>query len=232
MFDSRQTVSVVAYPASNFTTEIIQLDGKASPTSELGKAAGADAALNGSYFNMKTLAPVTFVLIDKQILGRTTPGETMRTNGVIALRDKRGRKMDILRCDTTQYSRIARRYRSALAAGPMLVRDGRSVEYDSEDSFYARRHPRTLIGKRADGTVVMAVIDGRFKGEADGATIAETAYIARQLGLVDALNLDGGGSSTLWTAQEGILNHPYDNKRFDHEGERGVPNCIVIRRNK
>ena len=111
-------------------------------------------------------------------------------------------------------------------------RDGRSVEYDSEDSFYARRHPRTLIGKRADGTVVMAVIDGRFKGEADGATIAETAYIARQLGLVDALNLDGGGSSTLWTAQEGILNHPYDNKRFDHEGERGVPNCIVIRRNK
>ena len=51
-------------------------------------------------------------------------------------------------------------------------------------------------------------------------------------GLVDALNLDGGGSSTLWTAQEGILNHPYDNKRFDHEGERGVPNCIVIRRNK
>ena len=181
---------------------------------------------------MKPLAPVTFVLIDKQILGRTTPGETMRTNGVIALRDKRGRKMDILRCDTTQYSRIARRYRSALAAGPMLVRDGRSVEYDSEDSFYARRHPRTLIGKRADGTVVMAVIDGRFKGEADGATIAETAYIARQLGLVDALNLDGGGSSTLWTAQEGVLNHPYDNRRFDHEGERGVPNCIVIRRNK
>ena len=45
MFDSRQTVSVVAYPARNFTTEIIQLDGKACATSELGKAAGADAAL-------------------------------------------------------------------------------------------------------------------------------------------------------------------------------------------
>ena len=121
MFGSRQTVSVVAYPARNFTTEIIQLDGKACATSELGKTAGADAALNGSYFNMKTLAPVTFVLIDKQILGRTTPDETMRTNGVIALRDKRGRKMDIFFCDTTQYSRIARRYRSALAAGPVLV---------------------------------------------------------------------------------------------------------------
>ena len=62
----------------------------------------------------------------------------MRTNGVIALRDKRGRKMDILRRDTTEYSRIARRYRSALAAGPTRVRDGRSVEYDSEEQgFYA-----------------------------------------------------------------------------------------------
>ena len=59
----------------------------------------------------------------------------------------------------------------------------------------------------------MAVIDGRFKGQGDGATIAETAYIARQLGLTEALNLDGGGSSTLWTAQEGVLNHPYDNRR-------------------
>ena len=133
-------------------------------------------------------------------------------------------------CDTTQYADVARRYRSALAAGPVLIDGGKVVEYTSGSSFYTRRHPRTLIGKRADGTVVMAVIDGRFKGQGDGATIAETAYIARQLGLTEALNLDGGGSSTLWTAQEGVLNHPYDNRRFDHEGERGVPNCIVVRR--
>lgn len=228
MFDSRQTVSVVAYPARNFTTEIIQLDGKACATSELGKAAGADAALNGSYFNMKTLAPVTFVLIDKQILGRTTPGETMRTNGVIALRDKRGRKMDILRCDTTQYSRIARRYRSALAAGPMLVHEGEILIYDTDDTFYTGRHPRSVIGTRPDGSVVLLVIDGRFPGRAAGATIAETAYIARQLGLTEALNLDGGGSSSLWTRRLGVLNHPTDNKRFDHEGERAVPNGIVV----
>lgn len=228
MFDSRQTVSVVAYPARNFTTEIIQLDGKACATSELGKASGADAALNGSYFNMKTLAPVTFVLIDKQILGRTTPGETMRTNGVIALRDKRGRKMDILRCDTTQYSRIARRYRSALAAGPMLVHEGEILIYDTDDTFYTGRHPRSVIGTRPDGSVVLLVIDGRFPGRAAGATIAETAYIARQLGLTEALNLDGGGSSSLWTRRLGVLNHPTDNKRFDHEGERAVPNGIVV----
>ena len=140
--------------------------------------------------------------------------------------------MDIFRCDTAHYGRVARRYRSALAAGPVLVDDGRIVEYDSDKTFYTGRHPRTLIGKRAGGEVVLVVIDGRFKGQGEGTTIAETAYIARQLGLVEALNLDGGGSSTLWTAQKGVLNHPYDNRRFDHAGERGVPNCITVTRNK
>ena len=188
MFGSRQSISVATYPGRRFTTSIVHLDRRAESTSDLGKAAGAEIAVNGSYFNVKTFEPVTFVLLDRKIVGRTTPEEAFRTNGVIAFKDRKGR------------------------------------------SFYTRRHPRTLIGKRADGTVVMAVIDGRFKGQGDGATIAETAYIARQLGLTEALNLDGGGSSTLWTAQEGVLNHPYDNRRFDHEGERGVPNCIVVRR--
>ena len=230
LFGSRQSISVATYPGRKFTTEIIHLDRRADATSNLGKAAGADIAANGSYFNVKTFEPVTFVLLDKKIVGRTTPEETFRTNGVIAFKDRKGRRMEIFRCDTTDYPDVARRYRSALAAGPVLIEKGKTVEYTSGSSFYGRRHPRTLIGKRADGTVVMAVIDGRFKDQGEGTTIAETAYIARQLGLVEALNLDGGGSSTLWTAREGVLNHPYDNRRFDHEGERGVPNCIVVRR--
>ena len=213
MFGSRQSISVATYPGRRFTTSIVHLDRRAESTSDLGKAAGAE-----------------IVLLDRKIVGRTTPEEAFRTNGVIAFKDRKGRRMEIFPCDTTQYADVARRYRSALAAGPVLIDGGKVVEYTSGSSFYTRRHPRTLIGKRADGTVVMAVIDGRFKGQGDGATIAETAYIARQLGLTEALNLDGGGSSTLWTAQEGVLNHPYDNRRFDHEGERGVPNCIVVRR--
>ena len=48
------------------------------------------------------------------------------------------------------------------------------------------------------------------------------------LGMKDAINLDGGGSTTLWTAKTGVINHPYDNKTFDHEGVRTVPNLIVV----
>lgn len=56
--------------------------------------------------------------------------------------------MEIFPCDTTQYADVARRYRSALAAGPVLIDGGKVVEYTSGSSFYTRRHPRTLIGKR------------------------------------------------------------------------------------
>ena len=231
LFGSHQCISVVAYPRRGFSTRIVQLDGKGAATSRIGTSAGAVAAVNGSYFNMKTFRPITFVLVDKHILGHTTPGELkLRTNGVLAVRGKRGRRIAIFPCDTTAYPRVARRYRSALAAGPVLVTDGQIVRYDAEDDFHTRRHPRTLIGTRPDGTVLMVVIDGRFAGRAEGATIAETAYIARQLGLTDALNLDGGGSSTLWTAQEGVLNHPSDNRRFDHAGERAVPNAVAVLR--
>lgn len=233
MFGSRQSISVVSYPARHFATQIVQLDGKGETTGRMGEAADATAAINGSYFNMKTFTPITFVMVDCRVLGRTTPGELMRTNGIIAIRDKQGHDVAIFACDTTQYPRIARRYRAALAAGPLLVSGGKIIEYDSGDSFYTHRHPRSLIGKRPNGEVVMAVIDGRAKGQAAGATIAETAYIARLLGLTDALNLDGGGSSALWTAQEGVVSHPSDNRRFDHAGERAVPNGIVaVRGNK
>ncbi len=229
LFGSRQSISVVTYPARRFTTHLVHLDREARITSELGREAQAEIAINGGYFNVKSYEPVTFVLLDRKVVGHTTPEELMRTNGVIAFRDKRGHEIDIFRCDTADYPRVARSYRSALAAGPVLVESGKIATYQSERSFYTGRHPRSLIGKRTDGTVVLIVIDGRFKGQGDGTTIAQTAYIAYQLGLHDALNLDGGGSSTLWTAREGVLNHPYDNHRFDHAGERAVPNCLVVK---
>jgi exopolysaccharide biosynthesis protein len=48
------------------------------------------------------------------------------------------------------------------------------------------------------------------------------------LGCRDALNLDGGGSSTM-VFDGNIVNHPSDNKKFDHQGERVVANAIVVR---
>ena len=68
----------------------------------------------------------------------------------------------------------------------------------------------------------------RAAGEAYGMTIPELTSLCLQLGLTDALNLDGGGSSTLWTHKAGVINNPCDNRRFDHAGQRRVPNALII----
>ena len=85
-----------------------------------------------------------------------------------------------------------------------------------------------MIGQDADGNVWLIVVDGRAPGEADGMTISELISFCLQLGLTDALNLDGGGSSTLWAQKAGVISNPCDNRRFDHAGQRKVPNALIV----
>jgi exopolysaccharide biosynthesis protein len=103
----------------------------------------------------------------------------------------------------------------------------KGTQHYSSAKFYDRRHPRTAIGSDEKGFIYLVVIDGRFPGQADGATIWETARICQLLGMDNATNLDGGGSTTLWGEATGVINHPYDNRKFDHEGERKIPNMII-----
>ena len=66
---------------------------------------------------------------------------------------------------------------------------------------------------------------------AEGEVSPELAHLIRILGGEDALNLDGGGSTTLWlsgASDDGVVNYPCDNGRFDHAGERKVPNILYI----
>ena len=78
---------------------------------------------------------------------------------------------------------------------------------------------------------VFITVDGRRKGNATGVSIAELTHLIRILGGHDALNLDGGGSTTLWlegAPENGVLNSPSDNGKFDHQGERKIPNIIYV----
>jgi len=226
MFNSVQSISAVRYPADRFRTAVMDSPGADSDiVSRLGSKSGSDIAVNGGYFDMKTLYPATYVRAKGKKKGETDRRELLdRSNGAIAF----GRKgMHIYSCDTTGYGHIPGKYRSVVAAGPVLVKDGEMIRYESADGFYTSRHPRSIIGYTDGGMVYMIVIDGRFEGLAEGATVGEAAFVAKMFGLKDALNLDGGGSSSLWTKSTGVLNHPSDNRLFDNAGEREVPNCII-----
>ena len=223
-----QSIAFVRYNPGAFQTTLVNAEGEqADSTSALCLGCDAFAGINGSYFNMQELTPVTFVKDDGFITGATTAEEVFRTNGALVLNPE---EIRIDACDTTA---VFEQDWEVLAAGPVLVDEGVSAVYGEDTpgwkGFYGKRHPRSVIGKDAAGGMWLVVVDGRFPGEAEGMTIAELTALAERLGLVEALNLDGGGSSTLWVLPEGVINHPCDNRQFDHEGQRIVPNVIVVR---
>jgi len=229
LFDSVQSISVLRYPMRRVRTFLANDSAAASDsTSALALRYGARAAINASYFNVKTLYPTTFTRDDGKQEGWTMPEELRRVDGAVAFK---GKEVKIFHSDTLSYAAKTRGCREVIAAGPVLLKDGVEAReaWPDKDKFYTKRHPRTLIGTTADGWVYLIVIDGRFPGQGIGTTIHETVEVARMFGLKDALNLDGGGSSVLWTKRFGTISNPYDNRRFDHFGQRVVPNIIYIK---
>lgn len=122
---------------------------------------------------------------------------------------------------------------SILNGGPELVRDGRMHVTPATDgmvqpgnaSFYYgwvhKRNPRTLAGVDTAGRTVFVTADGRST-DALGLSIPESAAVARTLGLRDAVNLDGGGSTTMVVDGE-VINNP-----SDAAGERPVGDALLI----
>ena len=81
----------------------------------------------------------------------------------------------------------------AIGGGPVLIQNGKVKQWKGEQP----RHPRTAIGFN-DDNYFLVVVDGRQKGLSVGMSFPELADLMKQLGCTQALNLDGGGSSTLW----------------------------------
>ena len=89
---------------------------------------------------------------------------------------------------------------SHAAAGlQMIVKDGKPFDLALLEPFSYTRHPRTAAGVTKDGTVILLVADGRIPEYSNGASLADLAYFMMELGADRALNLDGGGSSIVYT---------------------------------
>ena len=116
----------------------------------------------------------------------------------------------------------------AFGGGPVLVQDGQVKISNNEEKKFAGKaiadkHPRTAIGYTRDGTMIILAIQGRMKGLAEGATLPQMAKIMVDLGCVEAMNLDGGGSSCM------LINGKETIKPSDPNGQRPVPAVLVIK---
>jgi hypothetical protein len=119
-----------------------------------------------------------------------------------------------------------RRARDIIGGAGLLIRDGRDVEDWSVEQFNRgfaeNRHPRTMIGVRSDGSIWLVAIDGRQPQLSAGMTLEELRAFAHRLELIHALNLDGGGSTTMWVRGE-VVNSP-----SDVTGPRKVSDALLV----
>ena len=88
------------------------------------------------------------------------------------------------------------------------------------------KHPRTAMGYTANGYLIIMVVEGRNPGVADGVTLPQLAKLFKDIGCVEALNLDGGGSSCM------LINGKETIRTSDKTGQRAVPAVFIIQQKK
>lgn len=126
--------------------------------------------------------------------------------------------------NSTSYSALKKlNVRDAVSFGPVIVINGQPTIYSGTGGYGI--HPRSAIGQRKDGAILMLVIDGR-QVDSLGATLKNVQDIMLQYGAYNAFNLDGGASSTL-VYNNKVVNHP-----SDIMGERYVPCAFIITKAK
>lgn len=200
------------------------VDNQASPTDAI-------AAVNGGFFNIRDGGSNTYIRIDGNIQEKDTAKSWRRNanwNGSVLI-SIRG-KLFLEESHINKWYDDHATFPDVLLTGPLLLKDNRKAVLP-ETSLVKVRHPRTAIGARGRNRVLLVTIDGRTESAA-GMTLAELSDLMVSLKCRDAVNLDGGGSTTMWIRNEpfgGIVNMPCDNRKFDHEGARAVSDIIIVR---
>ncbi len=194
-------------------------DGELVRTSRAATDAGALAAINGSFFNTRSpYKAACYTKIDGEVLSYIGDKPGAFSNHIII--DKQGR-VSLEQVDVSE--RTEPTILSCYA--PILILNGKKRGNPKDD-----RDPRTGIAT-GGGKTILITIDGR-NSQSRGITSQELATILQWLGMDNAIELDGGGSTTMYVQGEpdnGVVNHPSDSFfGFNHKGERSVKNGIML----
>lgn len=145
----------------------------------------------------------------------------------------------------------ADKHRNLIASAPMLIENYEpcgtwfvdpnlttaqinKLDYEHPQRHQGVRHPRTAVAITEDRDLILITVDGRWDGRSEGMNAKElTNFLVKYFNPKDALNMDGGGSTTMVVKGHGdpttnVVNYPTDNKVFDHTGERKVSTHFVI----
>lgn len=197
-------------------------------TSELTEELNGLVGINASFYSTETRKPVSWTVVKSRLQSHTQLDLASHFyNG--AVRFNQLQDFNIIPPPTFGWYLI-KPDSNVLSSGPLMILEGEDVAYPKDNSFILNRHPRTAIGMLEDGKILLLTVDGRHE-QAEGLSIPELHSLMREMGCYSALNLDGGGSTTMALNIRDsvqVVNYPSDNKQFDHQGERAVINALVF----
>ena len=227
LFNSKQIISLLILQKNFFNKYYIEFaysQSDLSTTSSFAESENAVAAVNGGFFNMDKGGSGTYLEINDTVINRTRNHELKWgiadsiVNGAIVVRNESG--ITIEPADSEQFYESSKQESAVLIAGPLLLLNSERMNLP-DMKFTNKRHPRTCLCKSKE-SIVFVTIDGRKK-KAEGMSLLEVQEFLLNIGCVDAINLDGGGSTTMWMQDKGVVNYP-----SSASGERSVSNAILI----
>lgn len=238
LFNSNQNINVLKVKNKNrkIRKMFVSAGDSLVLTSVLAQQNEALAAVNGSFFDVKQGGAVDFIRIEGQILDTTrlTKGErTVHQKSAMAFTTN---QLEILKADSAdlKWAGIDSKwdekldFSDVMVTGPLLLWQGENAPL-SKIAFNDNRHPRTCACVTEKNDMILMTVDGRT-AESQGVSLPELTRLMKWLNCRDAINLDGGGSTTMYIQGRGVVNMPCDNKKFDHEGERKVSNIVVLKK--
>lgn len=230
LYGGTQHVNIVAIDSKANKKIGIAFSDSLIKTSELALKKNAIAAINGSYFDMRKGNSVCFLKVGSMLKDTTTLREwKARVTGAIHVFEG---KMRLFPWNKQIEKKYKSRKGTVLASGPLMLLNGKECDWSMcAPNFINTKHPRSAVAITGNGTILFITVDGRMKNFAEGMNIRELSHFIRVLGGKNAINLDGGGSTTLWlkdAPHAGILNCPCDNGKFNHEGERKIANILYV----
>lgn len=235
IFESSQYISIIEIDkrtAKKGRWALANDPGKITQTSKFAADSGAVVAMNGTFYNMRPpYNSVSFFRKYGELCFEFTENMGQRDNGAVAINSEGQVYVVAAPVDTAGMVldkgwAINVDEPHVMGSGPLLMIDGADA-FLSDRSFNTYRHPRSALATNAK-KVYLVTVDGRAKGTADGMSLPEFTKIMHYIGADTALNMDGGGSTTLYVKGMGVVNHPSDNEQFDKEGERYVVNSLLF----
>jgi exopolysaccharide biosynthesis protein len=227
LYNSKQIISFLILPTDAFRKFRVDIGYSKSDlmtTSSFGKNKNSRAAVNGSFFDIDNGGSVTYFEINDTVISITRPAQlkwakpdSLINGAVVITKDF---EIILQRAKSEQFYENSKQEHAVLISGPLLLLNSGKVKLPDMD-FVNKRNPRTCLCLTGE-SLVFITIDGRQK-EAEGMSLPEVQEYLLKIGCTDAINLDGGGSTTMWIKDKGVVNFV-----SEESGERPVSNVFLI----